>query len=127
MGLVVKAYYAFVFQHELHFKKCSYFVLITLRRRTPIISWRMRSVFLQLYFSSMRVLHTYPEKRLFCKQKLCYKTVFLSTMGGQAKAKKKNKPKRKDNRPNKGNFPLMLNIGQLLTVCNINLSDRSLR
>lgn len=26
MGLVVKAYFAFVFQHELHFKKCSYFV-----------------------------------------------------------------------------------------------------
>lgn len=26
-------------------------------------------------------------------------------MGGQAKGKKKNKPKRKDNRPNKGNFP----------------------
>lgn len=26
-------------------------------------------------------------------------------MGGQAKGKKKNRPKRKDNRPNKGNFP----------------------
>lgn len=26
-------------------------------------------------------------------------------MGGQAKGKKKNKPKRKDNRPNKGNVP----------------------
>lgn len=109
------------------FRNVAILSIITIHRRTPILSSRMRSVFFQLHFSSTRVLHTYPEKRLFWKQKLCYKTLFLSTMGGQAKAKKKNKPKRKDNRPNKGDFHLMLNIGQLFTVCNIDLPDRSLR
>lgn len=29
---------------------------------------------------------------------------FFFRMGGQAKGKKKNKPKRKDNRPNRGEF-----------------------